>query len=42
MLGFIPVGYSTKSQIELMTGIKPVAGNKVRVKYENQIQIMLI
>ena len=34
MLGFIPVGYSTKSQIELMTGIKPVAGNKVRVKYE--------
>ena len=33
-LGFIPVGYKTKSLIEIRTGIKVHAGNKVNVKYE--------
>ena len=32
--GFIPIGYSTKSQIELNTGIEAKAGNTVRIKYE--------
>ena len=35
MLGFIPVGYKTKSLIEIRTGIKAIAGNKVNVKYED-------
>jgi len=34
VLGFIPVGYKTKSLIEIRTGIKATAGNKVNVKYE--------
>ena len=32
-LGFIPIGYKTKSLIEINTGIKTISGNEVRVKY---------
>lgn len=32
-LGFIPVGYKTKSLIEINTGISTRVGNNVNVKY---------
>lgn len=32
-LGFIPIGYKTKSLIEINTGIKAIVGNEVNVKY---------
>ena len=32
-LGFIPIGYKTKSLIEIKTGVQTIAGNEVRVKY---------
>lgn len=32
-LGFIPIGYKTKSLIEINTGIEAVVGNEVNVKY---------
>lgn len=32
-LGFIPIGYKTKSLIEIKTGIPAIAGNKIKVKY---------
>lgn len=34
-LWFIPIGYKTKSLIELRTGAKAVVGNSVKVKYED-------
>lgn len=34
-LGFIPLGYKTKSLIELKTGIARIVGNKVKVKYSS-------
>ncbi len=35
-LGFIPIGYKTKSLIEINTGIKTISGNEVRVKYNSK------
>ncbi len=32
-LGFIPIGYKTKSLIEIKTGVQTISGNEVRVKY---------
>ncbi len=32
-LGFIPIGYKTKSLIEIKTGISATVGNNVNVKY---------
>lgn len=32
-LGFIPIGYKTKSLIEINTGIEAIVGNEVNVKY---------
>lgn len=32
-LGFIPIGYKTKSLIEINTGISATIGNNVNVKY---------
>lgn len=32
-LGFIPIGYKTKSLIEINTGIQTIVGNEVKVKY---------
>jgi len=32
-LGFIPIGYKTKSLIEIKTGIPAVVGNNVKVRY---------
>lgn len=32
-LGFIPIGYKSKSLIEINTGIKATVGNAVNVKY---------
>lgn len=34
-LGFIPIGYKTKSLIEIKTGIKAIVGNEVKVKYNS-------
>ena len=34
VLGFIPIGYKTKSLIKIRTGIKAIEGNSVKVKYE--------
>lgn len=34
-LGFIPIGYKTKSLIEIKTGIEVIVGNKVNVKYNS-------
>ena len=35
-LGFISVGYKTKSLIELRTGIPATVGNQVKVKYNEE------
>lgn len=35
LLGFLPIGYETKSLIELKTGEKAIAGTNVKVKYES-------
>ena len=35
-LGFIPVGYKTKSLIELRTGVPATVGNQVKVKYDEE------
>lgn len=35
-LGFIPIGYKTKSLIEINTGIEAVVGNEVNVKYNSE------
>lgn len=35
-LGFIPIGYKTKSLIEMNTGIEAVVGNEVNVKYNSE------
>lgn len=35
-LGFIPVGYKTKSLIELRTGLPATVGNSVKVKYNGE------
>ncbi len=32
-LGFIPIGYKSKSLIEIKTGIQTIVGNEVTVKY---------
>lgn len=32
-LGFIPIGYKTKSLIEIKTGIPAIVGNEVKVRY---------
>ena len=32
-LGFIPIGYKTKSLIEINTGVQTISGNEVKVKY---------
>lgn len=32
-LGFIPIGYKTKSLIEMKTGTPAIVGNEVKVKY---------
>lgn len=36
VLGFISVGYKTKSLIELRTGIPATVGNQVKVKYNEE------
>ena len=36
LLGFIPIGYTTKSLISLKTGIPSIVGNSVKVKYEEE------
>jgi len=35
-LGVIPIGYKTKSLIEINTGIETVVGNEVNVKYNSE------
>lgn len=35
VLGFIPIRYTTKSLIELRTGVKAIAGNNVKIKYDS-------
>ena len=32
-IGFIPIGYTLKSLIEIKTGIPAIVGNNVKVKY---------
>ena len=34
LLGFLPIGYKTKSLIEVNTGKKAIVGNSIKVKYE--------
>lgn len=34
VFGFIPIGYTTKSLIELRTGVKAIVGNNVKIKYD--------
>ncbi len=35
-LGFIPIGYKTKSLIKINTGVSTAPGNKVTVKYNKE------